>query len=285
MKRRCRLLVLALVGLALGGAPLLGADAPASAVRLIPGGSFVVHASEVNDKPTPNGARADYCDRATSTLARFEVHRTTLRPGRMPHAAHRHEREEMMIVLRGELEAALEGKQTRSSEGSVFFMASNDLHGVKNIGEKPATYLVLNFYMPPSERSASAAESAREDPLSSTVWDWEKLPVKASPDTDRRNLVDGPTRTMKRFEMHATTLRPGAKTHGGKHPEEQFFVMKDGEMEAVVGGETHRVGPGDLFFVASNQEFVWRLPPGDKPATYYVVRFFTTATPAASTAH
>jgi hypothetical protein len=52
----------------------------------------------------------------------------------------------------------------------------------------------------------------------------------------------------------------------------------------VVGGETHRVGPGDLFFVASNQEFVWRLA-GDQPATYYVVRFFTSATPQAAAAH
>lgn len=277
-----RYLTATLLGCAFPAANLLAAE---TAVHLISGGSFVVHASEAQDKPTPNGARADYCDRATPTLARFEVHRTTLLPGRMPHAAHRHEREEMMIVLRGQLEAALEGAKTPSSEGSVFFMASNDIHGVTNIGEKPATYLVLNFYVPPGGHGAAAAGSAKKDALPSTVWDWDELPVKASPDTDRRNLADGPTRSMKRFEMHATTLRPGAKAHGGKHPEEQFFVMKEGDMEAVVGGETHRVGPGDLFFIASNQEFVWRLPPGDKPATYYVVRFFTTATPNVSTAH
>lgn len=174
----------------------LAADAPApsSAVRLVPGGSFVVHAFEAKDKPTPKGASANYCDRATPTLARFEVHRTTLLPGRMPHAAHRHEREEMMIVLRGELEAALEGKKTPSSEGSVFFMASNDMHGVTNIGEKPATYLVLNFHLPPAEQGAPAAVAPTEGLLPSTVWDWDKLPVKSSATTDRRNFVDGPTR-------------------------------------------------------------------------------------------
>ncbi|MBI2514278.1 MAG: cupin domain-containing protein [Opitutae bacterium] len=265
-------------------ATALSAETPASVAHMIAGGSFVVHAAEAKEKPTPNGARADYVDQATPTLARFEVHRTTLLPGRMPHAAHRHEREEMMIVLHGRFEALLEEKKTPSSEGSVFFMASNDLHGVTNIGETPATYLVLSFYVPPAKRDEPAADATSKTPLPSTVWDWDKLPVKASPDTDRRNLVDGPTRTMRRFEMHVTTLRPGAKTHGGKHPEEQFFVMKDGEMEAVVGGEAHRVSPGDLFFVASNQEFVWRLA-GDKPATYYVVRFFTSATPEAPATH
>jgi (S)-ureidoglycine aminohydrolase len=163
-------------------------------------------------------------------------------------------------------------------------MASNDLHGVTNVGDKPATYLVLNFYTPTAKQGAAAPAQPAKGLLASTVWDWSKLPVKVSPDTDRRNFIDGPTRTMKRFEMHATTLRPGAKTHGGKHPEEQFFVMKEGEMEAVVGGETHRVGPGDVFFVASNQEFVWRLA-GDKPASYYVVRFFTSATPEAVAGH
>lgn len=280
-----RYLPASLLGCSFLAANLLAAETSASAVHLIPGGSFVVRAAEAKDVPTPNGARADYCDQATPTLARFEVHRTTLLPGRMPHAAHRHEREEMTIVLRGQLEASLGETKTLSSEGSVFFTASNDLHSVTNVGANPATYLVLNFYPPPGAPGAGAAAASAKNVLLSTVWDWDKLPVKSSPDTDRRNLVDGPTRTMNRFEMHVTTLRPGAKTHGGKHPEEQFFVMKEGEMEAVVGGETHRVGPGDLFFVASNEEFVWRLPPGDKPATYYVVRFFTSATPNAPTAH
>jgi hypothetical protein len=28
------------------------------------------------------------------------------------------------------------------------FMASNELHGVKNVGDKPATYYVVNWHSP-----------------------------------------------------------------------------------------------------------------------------------------
>lgn len=265
---------------ALLAARLAAADSPASPVHMMPGGSFVVHASEVKEQTKPTSTRADYCDQATPTLARFEVHRTTLQPGAKPHDAHRHEREEMMILLEGELEASIEGVDTRIGAGSVLFMASNDLHGVKNVGDKPATYLVLNFHtaagakIPPGKKPA----------LASSVWDWARIPVKSSPATERRDFVNANTRTMPKFEMHVTTLHAGAPRHGGKHPDEQFFVMKAGAMNAVAGGQTIQVGPGDLFFAASDQEFGWH-HVGDQPATYYVVRFTTLATPSTPAAH
>lgn len=278
MKYRFPLLVAGAALLAAGR--LSSAEKPVFPVREMPGGSFVVHASEVKDQAKPTSARGDYCDQATPTLTRFEVHRTTLQPGAKPHEAHRHEREEMMILLAGELEASIEGVDTRIGAGSVLFMASNDLHGVKNVGDKPATYLVLNFHtatgtkIPPGKKPA----------IASTVWDWARIPVKSSPATERRNFVDASTRTLPKFEMHVTTLHAGAPQHGGKHPDEQFFVMKEGQMDAVAGGQTIRVGPGDLFFAASDQEFGWH-HVGDQPATYYVVRFSTPATPSTPAAH
>ncbi len=278
MKYRFPLLVAGAALLAAGR--LSSAEKPVFPVHEMPGGSFVVHASEVKDQAKPTSARGDYCDQATPTLTRFEVHRTTLQPGAKPHEAHRHEREEMMILLAGELEASIEGVDTRIGAGSVLFMASNDLHGVKNVGDKPATYLVLNFHtaagtnIPPGKKPA----------IASTVWDWARIPVKSSPATERRNFVDASTRTLPKFEMHVTTLHPGAPQHGGKHSDEQFFVMKEGQMDAVAGGQTIRVGPGDLFFAASDQEFGWH-HVGDQPATYYVVRFSTPATPSTPAAH
>jgi len=267
-----------LASLWLGGLLLAGrapaAESPVFPVHLMPGGSFVVHAAEVKEQAKPTSTRADYCDQPTTTLSRFEVHRTTLQPGARAHDAHRHEREEMMILLEGELEASIEGVNTRIGAGSVLFMASNDLHGVKNAGDKPATYLVLNFYtaagakIPPGKKPA----------LASSVWDWAKIPVKSSPATERRDFVNANTRTLPKFELHVTTLHAGAPQHGGKHPDEQFFVMKEGQMDAIAGGQTIRVGPGDLFFAASDQEFGWH-HVGDQSATYYVVRFSTPATP------
>jgi (S)-ureidoglycine aminohydrolase len=277
MKRYLRLWCLG--GLAVMSASMLAAAATFP-VRSMPGGSFVVHAAETTEVKKATSTRADYCDQATATLSRFEVHRTTLQPGAKPHDAHRHEREEMMIVLEGELEVLIEDTKTRIGAGSAFFVVSNDLHGVTNVGEKAATYLVLNFYTPEGTKIPLGKKPA----IASTVWEWSELPVKSSPKAERRNFVDAATRTMPKFEMHTTTLHPGAPKHGGKHPDEQFFIMKEGEMEAVAGGQTIRVGPGDLFFATSDQEFGWH-HVGDKPSTYYVVRFSTPATPDKPAAH
>lgn len=256
----------------------LSAAAPVFPVHPLPGGSFVVHAAEVKDETKPTSLRAAYCDQPTATLSQFELHRTILQPGKAPHDPHRHEREEMMILLDGQLDVTIEGAKTRIGPGSAFFVVSNDHHGVFNPGSQPATYLVLNFYtaagakIPPGERPAMA----------STVWEWATVPVKASANSERRDFVSAPTRTLPQFDLHVTTLRPGAPAHGGQHPDEQFFIMKEGEMEATAGGQTLRVGPGDLFFVASGQKFGWR-HVGERPSTYYVVRFRTPATPALAT--
>jgi quercetin dioxygenase-like cupin family protein len=73
------------------------------------------------------------------------MHITTLNPGESPHPPHRHAAEELMIIKEGTLEA-LQGDQTNIVEaGGIIFEASNELHGLRNIGTNPATYYVLKI--------------------------------------------------------------------------------------------------------------------------------------------
>lgn len=84
-------------------------------------------------------------DTLTAVLAKLEMHETTLQPGESPHAPHRHAHEELMIVRSGTVET-LQGNATRTAgPGSVIFMASNELHGIRNPGPKPASYLVIRI--------------------------------------------------------------------------------------------------------------------------------------------
>ena len=48
----------------------------------------------------------------------------------------------------GTLEALCEGKTTAIGAGSLFFIAPQDLHGVKNVGQTPATYFVIKWWPP-----------------------------------------------------------------------------------------------------------------------------------------
>jgi quercetin dioxygenase-like cupin family protein len=84
----------------------------------------------------------------TATLDELELHVTTLKSGDTSHAPHRHPNEELVIVKEGTVEALVNGELKRVGPGSVIFNASNELHGIRNVGERPATYHVINWRSP-----------------------------------------------------------------------------------------------------------------------------------------
>ena len=116
-------------------------------------------------------------------------------------------------------------------------------------------------------------------PLRSTAWDWKSLPAQETKVGQVRRVVDAPTPTLERLEMHVTTLRPGETSHAPhKHPEEELIVVKEGTVLSLVGGQEHRLGPGSVILQASNELHSIR-NVGDAPATYHVILWRSAATP------
>lgn len=99
-------------------------------------------------KTSSKGERRDLFDAATITLDRLECHVTTINAGLASHEPHRHVDEELIIVKEGTLEVTINGNSQKAGPGSVFFYASNDLHGMRNVGETPATYHVIRWTSP-----------------------------------------------------------------------------------------------------------------------------------------
>jgi quercetin dioxygenase-like cupin family protein len=107
--------------------------------------STVFNWADLKVIPTKQGERRVVFDAPTPTLANFEMHITTLNPGESPHPPHRHPDEELMIIREGTL-AALQGDKTNIvTTGGIIFEASNELHGLRNIGTNRATYYVIKY--------------------------------------------------------------------------------------------------------------------------------------------
>ncbi len=100
---------------------------------------------------TASGERRAVFDSVTATVDRLETHVTTVNAGAASHAAHRHPDEELVYVREGLIEATINGVAHEAPAGSVIFFASNDLHGMRNIGDSPASYFVLRWTAPGRE--------------------------------------------------------------------------------------------------------------------------------------
>jgi quercetin dioxygenase-like cupin family protein len=104
--------------------------------------SLPSHVYKFDDLVLKGTSRAVF-DGLTHSGFHIDLHETELAPGAAPHAPHKHEHEEIVMVREGTLEVTIEGKATVVGPGSVVYAASNDLHGWRNVGETRAQYFVI----------------------------------------------------------------------------------------------------------------------------------------------
>jgi mannose-6-phosphate isomerase-like protein (cupin superfamily) len=108
-------------------------------------GPAVFDWNSIPAKDTDVGQVRSFFRAPTATLDELELHVTTLKPVMTSHAPHKHPNEELVIIKEGTLEALVNGEYKRVGPGSVIFNASNQLHSIRNVGDGPATYHVINW--------------------------------------------------------------------------------------------------------------------------------------------
>ena len=78
-----------------------------------------------------------FFDGITTRGQRFEMHLSNLKPGlSSPGNPHKHEQEELMILLEGTAGFEMDGKTITVGPGSVCFVPSNVLHRIRNTGRQ-----------------------------------------------------------------------------------------------------------------------------------------------------
>ena len=241
--------------------------------RSRPIGSTFVDWATLPVRETANGVLRQVFDAPAPTMERFELHITTLNPGKTPHAPHRHPWEEILIMKDGTIEVSINGELHEARAGAAIFFASNDVHTVVNHSNQPATYYVINFITDAVHTvpDAPAVTSASPEKLRSTVVNWDKIEPKPMTHDVRHTLLGGPTVTMPSLKIHTTTAAAGRYPvrHSG-HVNLLLVIVKEGMIESNVDGVTHLVGVGGMIFLAPGAIQTLR-NPGSVPATYYVI--------------
>jgi len=97
----------------------------------------VRHSDKLDFRPIVSGDTVDGC--------KVAVHESALAPKSEPHPPHHHNGEEIFLVLEGTLEVTINGKSSRIGRGSVAFIGSGDEHGIRNLGDTPARYYVIEL--------------------------------------------------------------------------------------------------------------------------------------------
>ena len=101
---------------------------------------------EMAAKTAANGAVSR--NAFTGTLATGEAiaaHETMQPAGTVPNPAHRIQHSELIVVEEGTLEYTHDGKTERAVAGSIIYVALGTLHAVKNVGDGPAKYVVIQI--------------------------------------------------------------------------------------------------------------------------------------------
>ncbi len=84
-------------------------------------------------------------DGKTHTGFRIEIHETELGAGLAPHPPHHHVHEELIVMREGTMEVTISSKTEKLGPGSIAYVASNEEHGWRNVGDTRAVYTIITL--------------------------------------------------------------------------------------------------------------------------------------------
>jgi (S)-ureidoglycine aminohydrolase len=177
----------------------------------------------------------------------IDMHAGTLEPGKMPHPAHKHAEEELIIVKEGQVKITIGDKSKVLGPGSVAIAMPGDMHGIENAGSTRCTYYVMKY------RSKQPDNNRAQTAGGSFMVNWDTVQFKPHGRGGIRNFFERSTSMVKRFEMHVTTLNAGISSHDPHtHAAEEIVLMIKGSGNMNIAGKHIPCAVGDVIFLKSN---------------------------------
>lgn len=110
------------------------------------GGSLMLNSDSLKLTEDMGRGTRNYFNRATAMCERFEMHVTYLSKKGPSHEPHKHVESEIILILSGETEMTIDGKEYQGKKGDFYYMPSTSFHGVRNSTDKPCSYFAFRWY-------------------------------------------------------------------------------------------------------------------------------------------
>ena len=109
------------------------------------GGSFITDWNDLEFHPHDKGGLWQYFSRPTSMTKRFDIHVTSLNAGIKSHEPHTHRAAEIVLIIKGNTEMYIDNRFYKGTSGDLYFLGSNVLHAIQNIGAEPSMYFAIQW--------------------------------------------------------------------------------------------------------------------------------------------
>jgi (S)-ureidoglycine aminohydrolase len=109
------------------------------------GGSLVIPWEEVPFRKRDKGGVRSFFERPTAMCERFEMHVTTLNAGLQSHPPHTHRATEIILMIEGRSQEQIGEQFYEGEAGDFYFLESESLHTIRNIGQEACTYFAFQF--------------------------------------------------------------------------------------------------------------------------------------------
>ncbi len=109
------------------------------------GGTLLLNHDSLAYTEKNNKGTRKYFDRPTAMCENYEMHITYLNQKGPSHVGHQHIDTEIILVIEGEAEMTIDGKNYSGGSGDLFLVESGKLHQVGNASEKPCSYFAFKW--------------------------------------------------------------------------------------------------------------------------------------------
>jgi (S)-ureidoglycine aminohydrolase len=109
------------------------------------GGSLLLNKDSLEFKASAKGGGRKYFDRPTAMTENYEMHVTQLKDKGPSHTPHSHVDTEILLIIDGETEMMIDGKNYKAGPGDLYIAESGKLHGISNASDKPCSYFAFKW--------------------------------------------------------------------------------------------------------------------------------------------